>query len=406
MPLATFFSAKPRSLILLCISQVAVLSLWFSASAAAPSLARDFNLSGGDIALLSSMVQAGFVIGCLISASLGLADRTDPRLLYAICALCGAAANYAFIYSEPGSSLSIALRLFTGAVIAGVYPVGMKIAMSWAGKDAGLLVGALVGSLMLGSAAPHLIAFWGDVDWRLVLSATSWISGLGGLGVLLVAIGPNYAKSPKFQLGLALQAITNKPIRLANFGYFGHMWEVYAMWAWIGIFLGASFQQAGLENAQSWASLMAFFTIAAGMPGSIIGGMIADRIGRTLMTSIVLAMSGLCSLIIGPLFGGSIILVCLIALLWGATVSPDSAQFSTSVGELSKPEHRGTMLTMQTAIGFTLALVSVQLMPHWINLVGWQWAFTPLVAGPIFGIMSMLRLRKLPQSQQLANGRR
>ncbi|MCT4656120.1 MAG: MFS transporter [Cohaesibacter sp.] len=402
----SIFSIKPRSLILLCLSQVSVLALWFSASAVAPSLAQEFNLTGGDIALLSSMVQAGFVLGCLISAFLGLADRTDPRLLYALCALTGAAANYAFIFSEPGSGLSIALRLLTGAVIAGVYPVGMKIAMSWAGKDAGLLVGALVGSLMIGSAAPHLLAFWGDVDWRAVLITTSWISGLGGLSVILVGIGPNYAKSPKFQLGLALQALTNKPIRLANFGYFGHMWEVYAMWAWIGIFLGASFEQAGLENAQSWASLMAFFTIAAGAPGSVVGGMIADRIGRTVMTSAVLAMSGTCAVIIGPLFGGSIGLVCLVAILWGATVSPDSAQFSASVGELSKPEHRGTMLTMQTAIGFTLALVSVQLMPHWIDLVGWQWAFTPLAAGPVFGILSMLRLRTLPQSRQLANGRR
>jgi MFS family permease len=406
MSSASITSIKPRSLILLCLSQVAVLSLWFSASAVAPSLAQEFNLSGSDIALLSSMVQAGFVIGCLISAAFGLADRTDPRLLYAICALTGAAANYAFIYVEPGTSLSVFLRLLTGAVIAGVYPVGMKIAMSWAGKDAGLLVGALVGSLMIGSAAPHLLAFWGDVDWRAVLSVTSWISGLGGLTVLLVAIGPNYAKSPKFQMGLAFQAWTNKPIRLANFGYFGHMWEVYAMWAWIGIFLGASFEATGLENAQRWASLMAFFSIAAGMPGSVLGGMIADRIGRTAMTSAVLAMSGLCCLIIGPAFGGSIVVVSLIALFWGATVSPDSAQFSASVGELSKPEHRGTMLTMQTAIGFTLALVSVQLMPHWIDLVGWQWAFTPLVAGPVFGIISMLKLRQLPQSQQLANGRR
>ncbi|PLW77577.1 MFS transporter [Cohaesibacter celericrescens] len=402
----TIISIKSRSLALLCLSQVAVLSLWFSASAVAPGLASEFALSGDKVALLSSSVQAGFVIGCLISAGFGLADRTDPRVLYAVCAVLGALANYAFIYSEPGSNLSIVLRLATGAVIAGVYPVGMKIAMSWARKDAGMLVGMLVGSLMIGSAAPHLIAFWGDVDWRAVLLATSWISAIGGLSVMLVAIGPNFAKSPKFKLGLAFESLTNKPIRLANFGYFGHMWEVYAMWAWIALFLGASFEFSGVENPQRWASLMTFFTIAAGAPGSMIGGMIADRIGRTLMTSVVLAMSGTCALIIGPLFGGPVFLVCLIAILWGATVSPDSAQFSTAVGELSKPENRGTMLTMQTAIGFSLALVSVQLMPHWIALVGWHWAFTPLVAGPVFGIVSMLKLRKLPQSQQLAGGKR
>lgn len=402
----TILPIKPRSLALLCLSQVAVLSLWFSASAVAPGLKAEFNLSGDDIALLSSAVQAGFVIGCLISAGLGLADRTDPRLLYAICALVGAGANYAFIHAEPGSTLSVGLRLLTGAVIAGVYPVGMKIAMSWANKDAGMLVGMLVGSLMIGSAFPHLIAFWGDVDWRAVLVATSWISGIGGLSVILVAIGPNFAKSPKFQLGLAFEAFTNKPIRLANFGYFGHMWEVYAMWAWIALYLAASFEASGIENPQSWASLMAFFTIAAGAPGSIFGGMIADRVGRTAMTSVVLAISGFCSVIIGPLFGGPILLVCLVAILWGASVSPDSAQFSTAVGELSKPENRGTMLTMQTAVGFSLALISVQVMPHWIALVGWHWAFTPLVAGPVFGIISMLRLRKLPQSRQLAGGRR
>ncbi|TLP49066.1 MFS transporter [Cohaesibacter sp. CAU 1516] len=402
----TLLSIKSRSLALLCLSQVAVLSLWFSASAVAPSLAKEFALSGGDVALLSSSVQAGFVLGCLISAALGLADRTDPRLLYAICAVAGALANFAFLHVEPGTSLSIFLRLLTGAVIAGVYPVGMKIAMSWAKGDAGMLVGMLVGSLMIGSASPHIIAYWGDVDWRAVLSATSIISAVGGLSVMLVAIGPNFAKSPKFKLGLAFEALTNKPIRLANFGYFGHMWEVYAMWTWIVLYLGASFEVSGIDNPGKWASLVAFFTLAAGAPGSIWGGRIADKVGRTLMTSVVLAASGTCSLIIGPLFGGPVFLVVLVAILWGATVSPDSAQFSTAVGELSKPENRGTMLTMQTAIGFSLALVSVQLMPHWIALVGWHWAFTPLVAGPIFGIISMLRLRRLPQSRQLASGRR
>nr|WP_321444501.1 MFS transporter [uncultured Cohaesibacter sp.] len=402
----TLLSIKSRSLALLCLSQVAVLSLWFSASAVAPSLAKEFALSGGDIALLSSSVQAGFVIGCLISAALGLADRTDPRLLYAICAVAGALANFAFMHVEPGTTLSIILRLLTGAVIAGVYPVGMKIAMSWARGDAGMLVGMLVGSLMIGSASPHIIAYWGDVDWRAVLLATSIISAVGGLSVMLVAIGPNFARSPKFKLGLALEALTNKPIRLANFGYFGHMWEVYAMWTWIVLYLGASFEVSGVDNPGKWASLVAFFTLAAGAPGSIWGGRIADKVGRTLMTSVVLAASGFCSLIIGSLFGGPVVLVVLIAILWGATVSPDSAQFSTAVGELSKPENRGTMLTMQTAIGFSLALVSVQLMPHWIALVGWHWAFTPLVAGPIFGIISMLKLRKLPQSEQLAGGRR
>ena len=401
----TILPIKIRSLALLCLSQVAVLSLWFSASAVAPSLAKEFSLSGDAIALLSSSVQAGFVIGCVISATFGLADRTDPRLLYSICAVAGALANFAFMHVEPGTALSIALRLLTGAVIAGVYPVGMKIAMSWAKGDAGMLVGMLVGSLMLGSAAPHLIAFWGDVNWRAVLYATSIISAVGGLSVMLVAIGPNFAKSPKFEIGLALEALRNKPIRLANFGYFGHMWEVYAMWAWIALYLGASFEASGIENSAKWASLVTFLTIAAGAPGSIWGGRIADKVGRTLMTSTVLAASGTCCLIIGPLFGGPVFLVILVAIIWGATVSPDSAQFSTAVGELSKPENRGTMLTMQTAIGFSLALVSVQLMPHWIALVGWHWAFTPLVAGPIFGIISMLRLRQLPESRQLANGR-
>ncbi|WP_319531746.1 MFS transporter [uncultured Cohaesibacter sp.] len=399
-------SIKTRSLMLLCLSQIAVLSLWFSASAVAPTLAREFSLPGDVIALMSSAVQAGFVVGCIISAGFGLADRTDPRLLYALCAIAGALANTAFIYLEPGTTLSILMRLATGAVIAGVYPVGMKIAMSWAKGDAGWLVGMLVGSLMIGSASPHLIAYFGDVNWRAVLWATSMISALGGLTVMLVAIGPNFAKSPKFELSKAITAFTDRPIRLANYGYFGHMWEVYAMWAWIGLYLAASFEAAGLDDANRWASLMAFVTIAAGAPVSMIGGRLADRFGRTLMTSTVLAMSGICSLLAGPLFGGPVLVVCLLAVIWGATVSPDSAQFSTAVGELSKPENRGTMLTMQTAIGFSLALVSVQLMPHWIDLVGWHWAFTPLVAGPIFGIVSMLSLRRLPQSRQLAGGRR
>ncbi|AXS40500.1 MFS transporter [Breoghania sp. L-A4] len=400
------FSSKPVSLALLTLSCMAVLSLWFAASAVTPALVASHGLSPARAALLTTVVQIGFVAGSLTSAVLGLADRVAPRKLYCVCALTGALANAAFVTVEPGSAVSIFLRFTTGAIMAGVYPVAMKLAVSWAKRDAGLLVGTLVGALTVGSALPHLFAFAGDLDWRAVMLAASVSASLGALLVLGVGIGPGFQKAAAFNARVALNALSDKPLRLANFGYFGHMWELYAVWAWLGAYIAASFAASGLEDAVLQARLATFAALGIGALGALAGGWFADRIGRTALTIIAMTISGLCCLAAGPLFGAAPWIIVTLALVWGVSVIADSAQFSTGVAELSQPGTQGTMLTMQTAIGFAITVITVQGLPAWVELAGWQWAFAPLALGPLFGIVSMAKLRGLPEAAQMAHGRK
>lgn len=398
--------SKGVSIGLLAISCVAVLSLWFAASVITPVLIAEYGIAPGRAAMLTTAVQIGFVAGSLTSAVLGLADRLDPRRLYCVCALLGAAANAGFLFVEPGSAVSILLRFATGAIMAGVYPVAMKLAVSWAKRDAGLLVGTLVGALTIGSALPHLFAFAGSLDWRVVMKTASLAAAFGALLVLAVGIGPGYRNSGRFDPQAAFAALRHRPLRLANFGYFGHMWELYAVWAWLGAYIAASFAESGVANAPSLARLVAFAAIGFGATGAFAGGYIADRVGRTALTIGALAVSGFCCIAAGPLFGAAPALVIALALVWGVSVIADSAQFSTGVAELSEPGTQGTMLTMQTAIGFAITVITVQGLPAWVALVGWQWAFLPLAAGPAFGIVAMARLRGLPEAVRMAHGKR
>ncbi len=399
-------NSKKCSLALLTVSCVSVLSLWFAASVISGKLVTDYGLGPMHAALLTTAVQIGFVAGSLVSAIFGLADRLDPRKLYAICALLGASANAAFILVDPGSASAVFLRFMTGAIMAGVYPVAMKIAVSWANRDAGLLVGTLVGALTMGSALPHLFAFAGDLDWRAVMLTASVSAAIGAVLVLGVGIGPTYTRAGAFNPRVALTALRNRPLRLANFGYFGHMWELYAVWAWLGAYMAASFAASGMDEATTNARLATFAAVGFGALGALSGGYIADRIGRTALTIAALAISGLCCVLAGLMFGAAPWMIVTLALIWGVSVVADSAQFSTAVAELSKPGTQGTMLTMQTAIGFAITVVTVQALPVWVEMVGWQWGFAPLALGPIFGIIAMARLRNLPDAARMAHGRK
>lgn len=398
--------SKPVALTLLAITQVAVLSLWFATAAAAPGLADEYGLGDDRLALLVSAVQGGFVIGSIGSAFLGLADRIDPRRFYAVAALVGAGANALFLAVDPGSAAAVLLRGVTGAAMAGVYPIGMKIAVSWADRDRGLLVGLLVGALTLGSATPHLFAFLGGIDWRVIMIAASLAATAGAVAILFVPTGPNLTRSGTFEPRMALTALRDRPLRLANLGYLGHMWELYAMWAWIAAFLAASFAAANVDDPDNLATIGAFLTVGIGFVGALGGGFLADRIGRTTLTMGAMAISAACCLSVGFLFGAVPALVLALCVVWGVTVIADSAQFSACVSELSPPGLTGTMLTTQTAAGFALTLVTIQLMPVWVDWVGWNWAFAPLAIGPILGTLAMARLRRDPASASLAGGRR
>ncbi|MEH6527344.1 MAG: MFS transporter [Sneathiella sp.] len=399
---------KWQAVSLLAFCQVLALSLWFSATALIPVLKTEFGLGGFHASLFSSSVAIGFVIGTLLSALFSLADRMPPKTFFAISTVIAALANVSIVLLDPLSPEVILLRLLTGVCMAGVYPIGMKMVSTWAKNDTGLLVGLLVGALTLGSAFPHILNLLGTsgFDWRAPLIAGSGLALISAFLIRFVSLGHDIPKAPPLDLSLALYAWKYKPLRLANFGYFGHMWELYAMWAWIGVFLYESFQLTNMTDARFGANLATFATIAVGGLGSLAAGIAADRLGRTTITILAMAISGSCALIVGLFFGGSPILLVIICLIWGMSVVADSAQFSTCIIELSPKNMMGTMLTIQTCVGFLISLTTIHLVPLLADIVSWKYAFAPLAIGPLLGVLAMMQLRHLPEAKSLANGNR
>ena len=404
-------TGKATNLALITIAQVLALSLWFSGTAAGPGIAMEAGLPQGSAfqALLTGGVQAGFVAGTLVSAVLTLADRFDPRRLFIASALIGATVNAAILLLPAGSGITIAARCVTGAALAGVYPVGMKLAVGWAGRrDTGLVIGILVGGLTLGSASPHLANALGGLDWRLTLLAAS-LAAVAAAGLMaVVRLGPRHAAAAPFRPGTALELWRDRGTRLATLGYLGHMWELYAMWAWVGAYLAASFaawRGGGGAAAPGQAALATFAVIAAGTLGCVAAGLLADRLGRVRVTVGAMATSAACCLLAGPAFGLHPAVTVGLCAVWGIAVVADSAQFSASVAELSDPRVTGTMLTVQSCLGFALTLVTIHLMPVLVTTLGWGGAFAVLAVGPALGCVAMLRLGRSPAAAKLAGGR-
>lgn len=381
---------------------------WFSASAVAPALAREWNLGAVGTAGLTVSVQLGFVVGALVSGILTLSDIWSARRLVAGASLGAALATVGVALSS-GPAWGFTFRFLTGASLAGVYPPGMKIAAGWFRESRGWAIGILVGALTLGSAVPHLVRWIVLEDaWRSVVfvAAASALAG-GALILLIPNDGPFAAPSPPFSWSAAPRILRDRAVLLANLGYLGHMWELYAMWTWMAAFVAAS-EAARLHGdpVRATAALVTFGVVGSGALGCWLGGKYADRVGRTIVTTVAMVVSGTCCLAIGLLFGKSLLLLVPALLFWGVAVVADSAQFSTAVSELAPRDYVGTALTLQTSLGFLLTTITISLLPVAAACAGWRWVMGLLAIGPAFGVWAMIALRRRPEAARLAGGRR
>lgn len=402
MPVA----GKWRTLLWLALAELLAMTVWFSASAVVPALTDAWRLDGAGRAGLTMAVQAGFVVGAIASALLNVADRLPTRQLFAVSSFLAAASTALIPFAAHGLALALPLRFLTGVFLAGVYPVGMKIVATWTREDRGLGIGLLVGGLTLGNATPHLLsAAGGATAWQPVLYGAAALAALGGILTLArVSEGPFRTPAPRFRWRYAGEVLRQREIVLANLGYLGHMWELFAMLTWLPVFLVASFQASG-DGATS-ARIAAFTAVGGGAISCLVAGRIADRVGRTTVTIVSLLVSGACALGIGWLFGGDARWIVLVSVIWGLAVIADSAQFSACVSELCQPEYIGTALTLQTSLGFLLTLATIRLIPTLERAAGWGWAFAFLALGPLLGAVAMGVLRRLPEATRLAGGKR
>jgi len=399
------------------------MALWFSASAVKPALQTAWNLSDTQASWLTISVQLGFVVGALASAVLNLSERIAPQQLMATCAFVGGLLNFlipAVIddeYARGGEGFygALGLRFWTGVMLAGVYPTGMKLMATWFKERRGLAIGVLVGALTLGSASPHLLnalpldawsrlSLGGVAAWRVVMMAASASAMTAAvIASAFVRTGPHLPAAARFDWRYFARAFTEPALRRANFGYLGHMFELYAMWTWAPQLLLASY--AAAHWSQTSARLAGFATVAVGAAGCVIAGLAADRAGRCWTTIASLVASGLCALVAGFLEGQPALLTA-VCLVWGFAVVADSAQFSAAVSELCDPRFVGTALTIQTCAGFLLTTLTIRAVPAIRETAGWPLAFGLLAFGPLFGIYHMFRLRSMPAAEKLAGGRR
>jgi MFS family permease len=382
-------------------------STWFSATAIVPALQRDWGLTAAGAAWLVVAVQAGFITGSVVAALVNLPDRLELRRLIAGAAVAAAAANLALV-PVAGLAAAIPVRFLVGVALAGVYAPGVRLVATHFARGRGVATGVVVGALTLGSASPHLVRGLGDIPWQATIITTSVLALLAAVVIRPVMAGPGKPPLASLDLGAAARILRGRAVRLTTLGYLGHMWELYAFWAWLPAFFVASRHSVlGMDPGRLETGAIVFGAIGiAGLAGSVLAGRLADRVGRTTTTSAAMVISAGCC-VVSPLAYGAVTPVLVVVLLvWGASVIADSAQFSAAVTELAEPVYTGSVLTLQLALGFALTIVSIRLVPLAVDAIGWRFALLPLALGPLAGTASMLRLRGLPAARRLAHGRR
>lgn len=378
-----------RILPLIIFSQFTGTSLWFAGNAVILDLQQDWGLAEQSLGYVTSAVQLGFICGTLLFALLMIADRFSPRLVFFYCSLAGALANIGLLFAPQDLAWLLILRFTTGFFLAGIYPVGMKIAAGWYAQGLGRALGYLVGAVVLGTAFPHLVRSSGaDFPWEQVMLVVSALAIIGGFVMLMkVPDGPHLQRAPDFDPGALKMIFRSRRFRASAFGYFGHMWELFTLWAFIPLFLLAySNSNDILLNVPLWS----FLVIGVGFFGCAIGGIVSTRLGSAGVAAVQLAISGACCLLSPVFFNSSPAFFFSFLLLWGITVAGDSPQFSALNAENAPREYVGSALTIVNSIGFLITIFSIQLASSMLAFIGPQYIFLLLIPGPIIGLW-MLR---------------
>jgi MFS family permease len=388
-------------LALICVGVVGCMTTWFSATAITPELIGVWRLSAGQVVWLTNAVQLGFVTGALLSSLVSLPDLVPFRRLMGASALVAAGANLCLLWA-PSVGWLLVVRFVTGVALAGIYPPALKLASTWFVRGRGTALGLVIAALTLGSAFPHLIRSLTDrVDWRAVVMASSGCTLVGAaVLVFFVVEGPFPFSRAVFNPRYVAVVLRNRPLLLANLGYFGHMWELYAMWGWFLAYVRAASGHLGFVGRE--ASLVAFAVIASGTVGAVMGGVLADKTSRAFAAGLMMTLSGACAIAIGFVFGGPPWVFLAVSVVWGITVIGDSAQFSAMATELSDSSYVGTALAMQLGLGFALTLVSIRLTAVLAGHIGWRWSFLPLAVGPVAGVVAMVALGRMMKARRVA----
>lgn len=380
---------------IIIFSQFTGTSLWFAGNAIIGDLQQSWGLGESAVGYVTSAVQLGFITGTLIFAFLMIADRFSPRLIFFLCSVIGALANASILFVPEGLTILLFIRFVTGVFLAGIYPVGMKIAAGWFEKDLGRALGYLVGALVLGTAFPHLLKGLGtQLPWQEVVV---WVSGLAVTGGLLMLVlvpdGSNLHKGSKFDPRALAIIFRSRSFRSSAFGYFGHMWELYTLWAFIPVWLLAYVEKTGISlNISMWS----FLIIAAGFIGCAGGGLVSEKAGSARVAATQLFISGICCVLSPIFFDSNEFLLLALLVVWGISVIGDSPQFSTLNARTAPKEYVGSALTIANSIGFLITVFSIQLINSLLPVIGAQYIFLLLIPGPVFGLLA---LRPLLQSK-------
>lgn len=404
-------AGRGRQLALISLGLLCAMSPSFAASSVAPTLRVAWGMDGLGLPVLTVAVLLGFAASAVAMAVVGVPDVTPGPRLFALGALGAGLANLGFAFLSTDLASALPFRVLTGVAQAAAYPAALKLIAGWFRRDRGMATGTIIGALTLGTAMPLLFRSVGvtaGLDWHVVVALAS-VACFVGAGVIALGVrtGPFDTPAPRFSLRIAGRAFAEPAVRLANAGYLGHMWELFAMWTWVPLYLIASLAAAGVHE-EAVATLAAFVVVAAGAAGAVAAGAIADRVGRTATTIAAMAASGSSAVAVSLAFGAAPILVVGLAVVWGVTVIADSAQFSAAVVELAPPGTAGSALSLQTAIGFVFTSITILLIGVLdpVDAAGWRVAFALLALGPAVGIVAMWRLRRRPEAALMASGNR